>query len=124
MDYFLCKQAFLLLYVRMLRTDHVLQFDLVQIGLVWALLWFHFPLPKELLCNNKPSEVVNALHRDYNINDDYAVFTIYGLNSFSYLGDENSPIDYDEIVNYILDNEDDCGYSEIAEILEEEDEEE
>ena len=78
----------------------------------------------DLLCNQKPSEVVNALHRDYNINDDYAVFTIYGLNSFSYLGDENSPIDYDEIVNYILDNEDDCGYSEIAEILEEEDEEE
>lgn len=77
----------------------------------------------ELLCNQKPSEVANALHKDYNINDDYAVFTIYGLNSFSYLGDENSPIDYDEIVDYIIDNEDDCGYSEIAEILEEDDEE-
>lgn len=79
----------------------------------------------ELLCGkNKPSEVVNELHEDYNINDNYAVFTIYGLNSFSYLGDENSPIDYDEIVNYILDNDDDCGYSEIAEILEEEEDEE
>lgn len=78
----------------------------------------------ELLCGRKPSEVVNELYEDYNINDDYAVFTIYGLNSFSYLGAENSPIDYDEIINYIIDNEDDCGYSEIAEILEEYDEEE
>lgn len=78
----------------------------------------------ELLCGKSPSEVVNELHSDYNINDNYAVFTIYGLNSFSYLNDESSPIDYDEIVNYILGNEDDCGYSEIAEILEEEEEEE
>lgn len=88
-------------------------------------IWFNDP--DELLNGRTPSEVLNDIGDSYDINDEYAVWTIYGLNSFNYTSDSNCPIDVDMIVDYIIDNEEDFGDSDIEALLEqwnEEDEDE
>lgn len=51
-----------------------------------------------------PWELLTALG-DYNVNDDYFVFGLYGyINSFNYIDDENSPYDIDELADWLLDN--------------------
>lgn len=83
--------------------------------------------PDELLYGQTPSEVLNNIGSDYNINDEYAVFTIYGLESFDYVTDSNCPVDYDMLVDYVIDNSEAFDNSEIEDLLEEydsEDEEE
>ena len=55
------------------------------------------------LCKN-PWELLTALG-DYNVNDDYFVFGLYGyINSFNYVDDKNSPFNIGELADWLLDN--------------------
>lgn len=56
---------------------------------------------------------------NFDVNNNYFVYTIYGLVSFDYVDDDNCPICIDEIASYILNNSDDLECSEIADCLEE-----
>lgn len=85
-------------------------------------IWFNDP--DELLSGRTPSEVLSDIGDSYDTNDEYAVWTIYGLNSFNYTSDSNCPIDIDMIVDYIIDNEEDFGDSDIEELLDQWSEEE
>lgn len=78
----------------------------------------------ELLCGyTKPSEVLDKIGSNYNMNDTYAVFTIYGLESFNYIEDSSSPYDVDTMVDYIIENKECFGDSDLEELFEEEVEE-
>lgn len=84
--------------------------------------------PDELMCGQKPSEILSAVDAEnYSIHDDWACGgSIYGWQSFSYLEDENSPFDIDEIIDWYCYNE---GYEQTnlldyEELIEEEDAEE
>ena len=75
----------------------------------------------ELLCNcTKPSEVLDKISSDYDMQDDYAVFTIYGLESFNYLEDSSSPYDISTMVDYIIENQECFGDYDLEELFEEE----
>jgi hypothetical protein len=78
-------------------------------------IWFNDP--DELLAGRTPSEVLGDVTGDYSVNDEYAVWTVYGLESFNYTSDSNCPIDIDMIVDYIIDNEEDFDDSDIEELL-------
>ncbi len=86
--------------------------------------------PDELMCGQKPSEILSAVDMDsYSLNDDWACYTIYGWASFSWLSDKNSPFDIDELVEWYCDNEgyeqtDLLDYEELIEDEEEDAEEE
>lgn len=80
--------------------------------------------PDELLSGRTPSEVLNDVAGDYSVNDEYAVWTVYGLESFNYTSDSSCPIDIDMVVDYIIDNEEDFDDSDIEELLEQWNEEE
>lgn len=80
--------------------------------------------PDELLYGRTPSEILSDVTEDYNVNDEYAVWTVYGLESFNYTSDSSCPIDIDMIVDYIIDNEEDFGDSDIEELLDQWNEEE
>ena len=80
--------------------------------------------PDELLYGKMPSDILSEVTEDYSVNDNYAVWTIYGLESFNYTGDSSCPIDMDMIVDYIIDNEEDFGDSDIEELLDQWNEEE
>ena len=74
----------------------------------------------ELLCGyTKPSEVLDKISSDYDMQDDYAVFTIYGLESFNYLEDSSSPYDISTMVDYIIENQECFGDSDLEELFEE-----
>lgn len=55
---------------------------------------------------SKPSEVAHAISRGtYDYDDDYIWVNGHGyLLSFNNLDDGNSPIDWDELINYVADN--------------------
>jgi hypothetical protein len=75
----------------------------------------------ELLCGyTKPSEVLNKIGSDYDMQDDYAVFTIYGLESFNYLDEGSSPYDVETLADYIIENKECFGDSDLEELFEEE----
>ena len=57
------------------------------------------------------------------MDDEYAVATIYGWKSFNYVDDENSPYDDDEMAQYIIENGECFGDSDLEELFEEEVEE-
>ena len=72
------------------------------------------------LVTGTASEIINQISvSDFNLNDDYFVFDIYGIKSFSWMGDGGCPVDADEIAQYAIDNEEDFGNNEISEFLEE-----
>lgn len=79
----------------------------------------------EILAGKTPSEVAVIVCTDaYNPYDDYCCFDGYGrLKSFSYTNDYCSPFDMDDLVNWIVDNEDTLGYFNEYDIEVEEDEE-
>ena len=78
----------------------------------------------ELLGDCKPSEVFQKVYTDkYKVDDEYAVATIYGWKSFNYVDDENSPYDDDEMAQYIIENGECFGDSDLEELFEEEVEE-
>ena len=79
----------------------------------------------ELLCGcTKPSEVLDKVSSDYKMSDTYAVFTIYGLESFDYVDDSSSPYDVGTMVDYIIENKECFGDDELEELFEEEVDEE
>ena len=84
--------------------------------------------PDEFLMGRTPSEILEQIGSDYDIRDDYAVYTIYGWESFNSTYDEHCPIDIDALADWIADDEDGHGYDSLQDIvdeyLEEEDEDE
>lgn len=64
------------------------------------------------------SQIVKA-GKYINFDDIYFIYTPYGIESFTYADDKPSPIFVSEIADYIDRNDDDFGYADIREILEE-----
>lgn len=72
----------------------------------------------DLCYDLRPSEVIDAIDLDnYNMNDDFAVCSIYGWRSFDYADDENSPFDIDALAKYIVDNEETFDYLDEDDII-------
>ena len=67
--------------------------------------YIHNNDPDELMCGQKPSDILSAVDMDsYSLNDDWACYATYGWTSFSWLSDRNSPFDIDELVSQALGN--------------------
>lgn len=69
----------------------------------------------DIMSGKTPLEIVNSICNDFNTNDDYFVFGVYGCESFNYLDEEH--IYFDDLANYILDNDEDFDNDEIREFL-------
>ena len=84
--------------------------------------------PDEFLYGQSPSEILSAVDTgNYSIHDDWACGgSIYGWQSFSYLEDENSPFDIDEIIDWYCYNEgyEQTNYLDYEELIEDEEEDE
>ncbi len=84
----------------------------------------------DLMQGKLPSEVVEELSSNFSLNDEYMVFTIYGIASFSYVSDDVCPIYISDLADYILENDDELENDDVRDFLdeyaeeEEEDEEE
>ena len=82
--------------------------------------------PDELMCGQKPSEILSSVDMEnYDLNGDWAYYSVYGWQSFGWLSDKNSPFDIDELIEWYCDE----GYEQTdllnyEELLEDEDEEE
>ena len=74
----------------------------------------------EILGETKPHELASLIfYGDFNPNHDWFAFDGYAnLVSFSY-DDKNCPIDIDDLSRFIDDTEDDCGYSELEDVINE-----
>ena len=75
--------------------------------------------PDEFMCGRTPSEVLEQIGSDYDIHDDYAVYTIYGWESFNSTYDEHCPIDVDTLADWISEEEDGHGYDKLQDIIDE-----
>lgn len=75
----------------------------------------------EVMCDVKPLDIVEALDGNFNSMDDYFCDDIYGLSSFDDIYDI---VDDDELIEYIMEEDDDVDNPEIREILDEEEEDE
>ena len=79
----------------------------------------------ELYSGCSPLEILDAVDRDFNTNDDWFKCGIYGCESFDYISDS---IDMDSVIEYIIDNDDNLyddtiqSFLDEIEELEEEDE--
>ena len=73
----------------------------------------------ELMCGETPSDIINGLGSHYSLNDRFAVYTIYGWESFNYETDEHCPIDIDTLADWIVDDEDGHGYDSLQDIVDE-----
>ena len=73
-----------------------------------------------------PTEIAQSiLYGDFRINDNYFWFNGYAnLESDYDIDGEKSPFYIDELIDYIVENEEDFGNDDIAEVLEGEEEEE
>lgn len=73
----------------------------------------------EQLSGYSAYEVLCRVHYgDYDLSDNYAYWNAYGnLASFDFADEEKSPIDITEMVDYIIDNENSLGISEIDDII-------
>ena len=86
--------------------------------------------PDELMCGQKPSDILSRVDMEnYDLNSDWACYSIYGWVSFGWLSDKNSPFDIDELISWYCDNEgyeqtDLLDYEELIEDEEDEDFEE
>ena len=75
----------------------------------------------DILSGLKPSEVLNAIDlEEYSVNDEFIKETIYGIKSFNYAVDH---IDFDDLKEYIFENLDDLGNSDIEDLIDEFEEE-
>ena len=77
----------------------------------------------DLHSNMTPLDIINNIDRDFNANDDYFYFTIYGAKSFSYISDCDI-ISIEDIANYIVDENESLYNDDLAELLEEFEEDE
>ena len=78
----------------------------------------------EILEGKSPSEVYNSLDNNYNFNDDYVIYNGYGyLESFDGCQIDDY-IDIDDIINFIVDNQNNLDNDDIQELFEELEEEE
>lgn len=75
--------------------------------------------PNEFMYGKTPSEVLEEIGNDYNIRDNYVVYTIHGWESFNYDSDKHCPINVDDLVNWIVDDEDGHGYHVLQDIVDE-----
>ena len=69
----------------------------------------------EILDGLKPSEIIDAVDRNYSINDDYMYWDGYG--DICSTSDVYDVADDSEIIDYIIDEWEDCGYTEIEDVL-------
>ena len=74
----------------------------------------------DIAASYTPSEIADSVE-DFHTYDDFFSITCYGFESFS---DVTDKIDFEEMADYMVDNMDSCGISEIEDILDEEDEDE
>lgn len=70
----------------------------------------------ELFYNVKPSEMLSQLSDDFRVRDDFFRCSVFGLESFNYADDV---VDYEELIEYIINEDDDLMDAEIREILDE-----
>lgn len=75
----------------------------------------------ELMDGRKPSEILNKVASDFDINDDYFVWGVYGCESFNDVSDK---VYFDDLANYIVANNETFDNDELEELIEEEEEEE
>ena len=75
----------------------------------------------DLFCDTKVSDFLDKLSDDFNAKDNYFRYGIYGLESFD---DITDIVDFDDLTNYIVDNNETFDNDELEELIEEEDEEE
>ena len=73
----------------------------------------------EFICDMDPGRIVE----EFNQNDDFNYMhmwfyrSIYGYRSFDELDDDNCPVYLDDLASWIDRTEDDCGYQELEDIL-------
>ncbi len=67
-----------------------------------------------------PTQIIDMIDKDFYTDDKYYKYTIYGIESFD---DASDVVYFDDLANYILDNDDDLGNSEIRIFLDETEEE-
>lgn len=70
----------------------------------------------DVLCGLSPREVINSLSSSFNINDDYFIDTIYGLDSFDSISDCEH-IDLTQVAKYVISHEE-FGYFDEDDLLE------
>lgn len=75
----------------------------------------------DLFCDMKVSDFLDKLSGDFNAKDNYFRYSIYGLESFDDVADI---VSFDDLANYIVDNNETFDNDELEELIEEEDEEE
>ena len=77
----------------------------------------------ELFHNTKPSNLAELIENGdgFSTNDEYFVVDCYGLKSFDNLYDI---MDDDELIDYMIDNDEDFGDDRIREVLDSDDEDE
>ena len=68
-----------------------------------------------LFSNNTPAELIR-MGKDVNLNSKYFYFHLGELNTTDDIFDV---VDIDELVDYVIDYDDDCGDSELRELLDE-----
>ena len=69
----------------------------------------------DLFSNNTPAELIR-MGKDIDLDNKYFYFHLNELNTTNNIFEV---VDIDEIVDYIIDNDDDCGDSELRELLDE-----
>ena len=69
----------------------------------------------EILDGLKPSEILDAVGRNYSTNDDYLYWDGYGYICST--NDVYDVADDSEIIDYIIDEWEDCRYTEIEDVL-------
>lgn len=77
---------------------------------------YHMDSFDEMMSGLSPSEIVNATQEDFDINDEWFIDGIYGLESFY---DAFDHIDTDEVAQVILDDDDSFGNAEVQDFLDE-----
>ena len=83
--------------------------------------------PDELLINCSPTEVIRRTNNsDYDLSEDYCVIDSSDgeMHSFQHVTDDVSPFDVETLVDYIVENNEDCGVFDIQMALEDDEEEE
>lgn len=69
----------------------------------------------DLFYGRSATDLLNSIDFDnFSLCDDYFYYSIYGLRS---LTSPDTVINYDEVVKYIIDNDDDLGDSDVRELL-------
>lgn len=74
-----------------------------------------------LMEGNSPTKILESVAKDFSTYDDYFKFGIYGCKSF---GDPSDYIYFDDLANYILDNDEDFDNNGIREFLDEQEDKE